>query len=632
MATKKASPPTLSRRIQQDLTEAASMLEEGQPEEARQLLEELDHRHPGLVPVLELLSDACYDLKDISAYEWVIYRLLKVDHDNSDAHLALAGAHVSNLRPALAIHTLEYFLRRWPRHQQAGEAQQLLEKLQTGLRSEAEPLQLSEAEALELGYQGDEVRFFMDHNQYTQARRAAEKLIKRYPEFTPALNNLSQIHALQGELQPAIDLINRVLESLPHNVHALSNLARLLFLSGHPEAASEAAARLKRSPDEAVDAFAKKAEALSFLEDDAGILELYQQARAQGDLELADPSGLFRQALKTNPGMRLARQQLDDLGQPADQRHGAYAFPLANWVPDATIRQLERSLQPAIRRKREADIQNAAQVFLDQHPELLFLAPHMLKRSDEQACDFVISLAGLSEHPVLLQAVRDFALGQRGSSNQRMSAAQLASQRDLLPSGLVRFWSGDEWREVMLLGFEITEEPHATHLSPKAQKLFEEAHNFLLEGDGARAQVLLEKVLALEPDDPSVHNNLALALEMQGQTEEAQAMLRALHAHFPDYLFGVCGVARLEIAAGNSEHARQLLEPLLQRQRLHLTEFSAFCTAQIELCLAEKNENAARSWLEMWERVDDENPQLYPYRLRLNKGLPDKLTRRLLGR
>jgi tetratricopeptide (TPR) repeat protein len=653
MAKKKPSPTSLSRRLQQDLAEAERLLEDGQPEAARELLEDLDRRRPGLAPVLEMLVNACYDLNDISAYEWAIYRLLKVKRDNSDAHLALAGAHASNLRPALAIKELEYFLRRWPDHQQAGEALQLLDKLRSGLLVEATRLQLTDDDALDLGCQNDEVRFFLEHGQYAQGRQAAEKLLKRYPNFAPALNNLSQLYAQAGELQAAIDLTHRVLNNEPDNVHALSNLTRLLFLSGQPEAAGEVAIRLKSSSSEAVDTLAKKAEALAYLGDDAGILELHRQARARGDLDLADPSGLFRhlaavayyhrgrlkdalrlwkQALKTNPGMRLARLQLNDLERLAGQRHGAFAFPFHNWVSEHTIRSLDRSLKSVSRRKSDSDGQIIARAFLEQHPELLVLAPHLLQRGDESACQFVIHLAGLSDHPELLQAVKDFALGQRGSDQLRMKAAQLASQHGLLPSGLVRMWSLGEWREVMLLSFEITGEPQATALSPGAQKLFEKAHNFLLESEGAKAQALLEQVLALAPDEPSVRNNLAVALEMQGQTEQAHAMLRELHTRFPEYFFGVCGVAQLEIAAGNTELARQMLTPLLQRQRLHITEFNSLCTAEIELCLAEKNEEAARMWLDMWERVDDENPQLWSYRLRLGKDLPGKLARRLFGK
>ena len=652
MPKKKASSPSLPRRVLEGLAEAELLLEEGQPVEARELLEELNRRHPNLPPVLELLTNACYDLEDMSAYEWAIYRLLKVDRDNSDAHLALAGAHMINLRPGLALHTLEYFLRRWPQHEQVSEARQMLERLRGALRDEIKALQLPESEAMELGHQSDEVRFFLEHGQYPEGRRAAEKLLKRYPDFVPTLNNLSQIHALQGELQLAIDLIQGVLEREADNVHALSNLTRLLFLSGQPEAAIEAAARLKRSTAPAVDAWAKKAEALTYIGDDAGVQALYEQARAQGNLEMADPSGFFvhlaavayyhqgrikdarrlwKKALKTNPGLRLAQEHLEDLNRPADQRHGAYAFPLPNWVAERTIRQLHINLQSAMRRKRDLEIKIAAQAFLEQHPELLFLAPHLLRRGDETACQFVIHLAGMSEHAELLQAIKDFALGQRGSDKLRMQASQLASEHGLLPSGPVRMWTRGEWNEIMLLNFEVSDEPVETSLSPKAQELFEEAHNFLRQRDSAKAQALLEQVVALAPDEPSVRNNLAVALEMQGQKEEAHAMLKELHARFPDYFFGICGIARLEIAAGNTKRACQMLDPLLQRQKLHITEFNTLCNAQIELCLEEKNEDAARMWLEMWEQVDEDDVRLWSWRLRLNKDSVGRRLKRLTG-
>ena len=116
---RKATPP---RSVIDGLYEAEELLEGGQPAEAARLLEELDRRHPGYVPVLEMLAGAYFDSKDMSGYEWACYRLLQVDNSNADVALALGGAYIENLRPALAIRALEHFLRRWPNHERAAEA------------------------------------------------------------------------------------------------------------------------------------------------------------------------------------------------------------------------------------------------------------------------------------------------------------------------------------------------------------------------------------------------------------------------------------------------------------------------------------------------------------------------------
>ena len=84
--------------------------------------------------------------------------------------------------------------------------------------------------------------------------------------------------------------------------------------------------------------------------------------------------------------------------------------------------------------------------------------------------------------------------------------------------------------------------------------------------------------------------------------------------------------------AGDLENAHDLLDGLMQRERLHYSEYDALCMAQIELSLEEKNKEAARSWFEMWEQVDPDNPKLERYRLRVGMGDPTALFEQLVKR
>jgi hypothetical protein len=55
----------------------------------------------------------------------------------------------------------------------------------------------------------------------------------------------------------------------------------------------------------------------------------------------------------------------------------------------------------------------------------------------------------------------------------------------------------------------------------------------------------------------------------------------------------------------------------MQQQRYHVSEFGALAAAQIELCLARKEKEAARSWYEMLQSVDPESVYLEVYYDRL---------------
>jgi hypothetical protein len=86
----------------------------------------------------------------------------------------------------------------------------------------------------------------------------------------------------------------------------------------------------------------------------------------------------------------------------------------------------------------------------------------------------------------------------------------------------------------------------------------------------------------------------------------------------------------MAIRDGDAERARALLEPLLERKKLHFSEFDQLCAAMIDLNLAEDKRETAESWLKMWESADPENPQLMPYRARLGRfgRVLDRLFRR----
>jgi tetratricopeptide (TPR) repeat protein len=541
---------TLPRRVIDGLYEAEKLLEEDQPAEAARLLEELDRRHPGCAPILEMLVNACYDQQDITGYEWACYRLLQVDDSDADAA----------------------------------------------------DLDLPEDEALELAVQNEQVRLFLEHGRLPQGKQIAEKLLSRHPDFVPVINNLSQIYAQQGNLARAIELCRQALAIQPDNVHALSNLVRMLFLSAQPEQAAAVAEQLKASQAPAADYWTKKAEAFSLLGDDQTVLELYKQARAAGALRRQEASLLFlhlaavahwnqgkakdarrlwQKALDLQPGFDLAQQQLDDLEQPTGQRSGPWGMPLTVWVTGGAIRDLSKIVEKATRRKQEAAVQTAANEFLSRHPELIFLTPHMLQRGDPQSIDFVINLAGISLHPELMEALDEFTHGQRGRDEQRMRAAQVLSEAGLLPSGTTRMWMKGEWRDILFLSFEISPEPEENDYSPEVLQLSEEAYYALQDGEPQRAQELLEQAVALEPDSPSLLNNLAMAFEMQGKKETARAMVVGIHQRFADYFFGIVSLVRQAVQAGELDKAREMLNGLMQRRRLHYSEYDALCMAQI---------------------------------------------------
>jgi tetratricopeptide (TPR) repeat protein len=235
--------------------------------------------------VLGELVNAYSDLKDALGYEHAIGRLIRLDPRDPDLNYGLATAYLMNDRPVLALQTFQDALRRWPSHPNADLVRKDIPRIEGMLKEHATDLKLTEDLAFDLLVQHDELRYNLAHREYFKGRQVAEKLLHRFPKFVPALNNLAQIYAMEGNFDQAIRTSLGILDFEPDNIHALSNLTLLYYLSGHPAEADQFAQRLKDSRSEATDHWTKIAEAQTFLEDDAGVLSLFDRAKAAGELE-----------------------------------------------------------------------------------------------------------------------------------------------------------------------------------------------------------------------------------------------------------------------------------------------------------------------------------------------------------
>ena len=482
----------------------------------------------------------------------------------------------------------------------------------------------------------EQAQVYAEQQKYTAARRALDELLRLRPNFAPTLNNLSNLYYVQGQLPEAIEASQRVLAFDSDNVHALSNLIRLLCQSGRASEAQAYADRLKCSSAVAFQNGLKKMEALAYLGDDAGILTLFEDA--QHDVDLADNAMIYhlaavaavrlgseddarrhwQQAVRLEPGFQLVQDNLADLRKPIGQRNGSWAFDMANWLTQKTVRDLPRFVESAARRNNEGAIMYATRRYLREHPEVAGLVPELLDRGDPRARDFALHTAMMADTPELNAVLRDFALGQHGTDEMRMKAAQHCVQVGVIPTGLTRLWLKGEWTDLLLIGFELHGEQVYRH-SSQVERVAIEAGQALWQGDGERAERLWKQALKLEPDRPDLLYNLAQAYATQNRLDEAQALLDDIRQRFPDYLFGQIDAVRRLTAEQRYEEAQAILDQLMKRKRWHFSEFAAFAGAQIELHLAEDNRAAAKSWLEMWWQADPDHPSIEQFEKQLGR-------------
>jgi tetratricopeptide (TPR) repeat protein len=313
---------------------------------------------------------------------------------------------------------------------------------------------------------------------------------------------------------------------------------------------------------------------------------------------------------------------LSEKDLPVGERDVPWYWPLQYWLPQNFETALNKHIGQGTSRRSDKSVELGMKALLAERPYLTQLFPHMLEFGDRSTREFVMNLIRLVKTPEMLQLLYDFGQGRYGSDDLRFEALQVLSQdySEMLPDDKkVKMWINGQEAEVFLLGFEITYESElVAGVSDEIQDKHTAAYEYLMDDEPEKAEAVLQEIIAAAPHFYSAYNQLAVAYQMQGRHKEARAIMEQTHAQFPDYLFARVGLARMLIQDKRIEDGRKLLEPLMQLKKLHISEFKALASAQMDLALAEKKPESARTWLGMWEEIEEDDPQLFDWQMRIN--------------
>jgi tetratricopeptide (TPR) repeat protein len=628
---KKKSPPAV--RLSGEVAQAAILLEQRNYDEAGRLLDVLERRRPRDPEVCELQIELAHHTDDPRGYEEAVDRLIALRPRDKELQARLGSARLMNGRPAAALVAYREFLRRFPGHPVAQAVWPEAKELEKIVPKVLEELGLTGPDALEVAALHDESMALLERGEFAHARRVAGQVLAARPGFVSALNNTATSYALEGNYERSAEFCRKALEADPTNGFAAANLARTLFLSGDYAAARAAAVGLPDREFRFAEHAHKAAEALATLGDDAGVLAVcerglnrwpdeppaagMQHLAAVAEYRLGRESAArqrWEKALRIMPGYPLAVANLDDLERPVGERHAAFPLDVGSWIPVSHVEYLQARMTSA--KGRDDAVRREARRFLEANPAAAALIPALLDRGDSRGRIWALMLASLAETPPMLEALRDFALSQRGPDAMRVQAAQVALQAGLIPAGPTRMWVDGAWTDIVLMGIEIINEPMTKH-PPAVAEMLTRAHELLSRGDGRAAEPILRRALEREPDSPDILNNLAAALGLQGYDDQANEMVKSIHERFPDYWFARVSVARMAINDRDFDKATELLLPLMQRPRAHFSEFAALAQAQIDLHLARGETEAARQWYQLWEQAVPDHPALPEWRERV---------------
>lgn len=648
-----------SAKTIRELAAAMEIYEDGDVALARQQLLQLAHKNPRSKPVLLALVEVSAEIEDWRTLAYYSEKLVVLEQgeDQAETRNNLIYAYVQLLMPALAWQHAQLQINETTTPQFVASAEDLIEKVEPMLLAEAGNIlgetNFTQEEKFNLLALHDRVRFLTESQHPEEAIHAAKTLLEKYPNAIPILNNMSLSQFMMGDIEQAITTAQNVLDQDPNNFHALGNLVRFTFLTAHFEEAQTYAQRLQHITSDSLDLEMKQAEAFAFIGDDVQVWAAYERAKNKSKhlpplfLHLAAVAAyrmdneksawqLWRRAVKVMPSFDLAQESLAERGLPVNQRDIPWYWSFSYWFPQDFGPLLQKYLGTNIQQMSEQRLERGMKGLLAERPYLPKLFAHMLERGDRETREFAFNIIQLVQTPELLQICYDFAQSPHGTDEMRMEAMQFISQNHpaMLPEDkMVSMWINGQQTELFMLGFEITDEPEGVEgVSDAILDKHETAYNLLMNDELEEAEVLLQEIIAEAPEFYSAYNQLAVVYSMQGRTEEAHALVEETHERFPDYFFARIALARIRSRDGQTEEAKDLIQPLLRLPKLHISEFRALAQAQMDIALAEGQTEAARNWLNMWEQIEDDNPDIFPWKMRIEgpkllEGLQNLMSR-----
>ena len=443
-----------------------------------------------------------------------------------------------------------------------------------------------------------------DHERCCQAA-------KRLAGLAPRDAGARLMYAQESMFCGRIAIALATCQLAPENRFAEATLGKLRFLSGQEDVANAIADRIVVNPPTQHDSLAAAIELLSFLGrdenvvvlsaavPDGGIIDphclamvLHHLAVAQfrlGDKRAARSS--WKKCLKAMPTHFDARDNLADLD--SGQGHAAWAGSLGKWIPQASW---EAMLASATARGSTRCVE-----LTRDYPAVAALLPALLDRGDPMGRELAFRIASADRSPAMLDALRQFALGSRGPDAMRFEALTIVGQEDWVDSGPHRFFSQGKWTEIKLFMPEIERERRPS-ASPRVRQLAETGTEALHKGDFELAEKSFERLLNEQPDDCSAAHNLCIVwLERDGEPgkRRAQARLEEIHARFPDYHFALISLAQLAAMDGDYDRAFDLLMPILDAKKLHISEAIALFVAQIQIAVKRRELDSAEQTLSL---------------------------------
>ena len=597
-----SSAPQLSRKTAELLGQAYDLIDSHEFEEAEALLTKLDKPGSAQCEVLELMlylyqsngrQDKCSEVAE---------RLMKARPRDAEVHLAFAQASMFCGHIAIATHSYQEFVERWPAHEYVSKAKNALEILIPELEKKIKVFGFPKEHAVAWTILHEQALACMQRGNLQPVITKCEQLLALVPDFAPARNNLASAYFHTGRELEAVAIAEGTRKISPTSRFAEASLARLYFLTGREHDAHGIADNLVKDPPTDVDSITATLETLAFLGRDADIIALGTEAVRKEDIDklsrgmqlhflayahcrtgdIKTAKTLWNKCLSLYPNHPVASENLQDLETGAG--HAPWADSFEKWIPKSRLDDILQYIENRNSGKTVTLL-----------PALAVLIPAMLDRGDPISRELMTRLAKIVESPDMINALKDFAFSSRGPDKLRLEVMSFLQEGKYIESGTHLLYSNGKFTEVLIFSAEITSETPT--FPDNVQELLDAGVIAMKKQDFDAAERSYQDVLTLDPDNSTAIYNLCMTwLNRDGKQGKAKATARLmkLREESPGYLLAPIALAQLAARDGDLKGANQLLASVNKVNRLRVAEAVSLFAAQADIALLEKKPEVAQ--------------------------------------
>ena len=601
-----SAPARWQRKPEFMLAKAVGLLRGGEEPEAKQILAEVERAHPRYLPM----------------------------------YFYQATLYMQDLYPAHVLRAINKIRAGGTLDSEAEAEMQAMENASRAMVAEvASELNVPFERAEKASWYHEAAQEKMEFGHWAVAEQMTREALRLIPNWSSPRNNRSYALYFMGRVSEALAEGNAVLKQHPDDLHALKNLVIFHAGLGEDEKAREYSIRmaahldtLPRDADE-VDMIIL---VLGLMRDEDRLWALAQKYLKLDVDTLMENSWYTLGVAAIHVGhLKEARRLLEKIEQdyePAEplavevRKTLKTGNPLSRkpelpgaalLLPLAVIYELTEIMGKHMMDELPRHLQKKLDEYVQRRPFVINCLFRLL--TEPQAAEIIPSLLLSLNQPEVDQRLLAFALGDVGTSQQRLHALSAMAQmgRELPPSP-IRFWDEEaaEWRDVDFMAQMISDDIEL-NISPKASVWAQKAQ----EAEDIDDKITFwRKAVEADPKSGYAVHMLGVVLIQDGQDEEGEKLARRATDIDPDYMFAFANLGLIEAQRENVDAAMEYLDTVARAPVI--TSQTAFLLhlASIYLAVQREDFDSARREFDLAESIRPDDPLLDDWDMRLRLG------------